>query len=360
MDLTRVTTPALVLEHGRLVANADGMKARAEGLGVSLRPHLKTVKSTEIAALATTGAGAAVSTLREVSYFGLQGPAGLVLAVCVTADKLDRCARFVDGGVDLTLLTDDLEVARAIAAHPSPLKALVEVDCGAGRTGLWADDPALIEVAGALGDRCRGVLTHAGQSYGAVGEDAIAKVAEDERRSVVAAAQNLRDAGLPCDIVSMGSTPTAVHARSAEGATELRPGVYLFMDVFQAAIGCCTLDDIALSVLATVIGRHGHRAVLDAGALALSKDRSTAHTPVDVGYGVVCDLAGVPMPGPVVVDDVHQEHGIIRHAPAGLRTGDRVRILPNHACTTAAAHEAYHVVDGGLDIVDTYGRCNGW
>ncbi|MEN0061548.1 MAG: alanine racemase, partial [Myxococcota bacterium] len=217
-----------------------------------------------------------------------------------------------------------------------------------------------VAVAEALGDRCDGVLTHAGQSYGAVGATAIAAIAEEERQSIVAAAARLRERGLPCAMVSLGSTPTAVHAERASGATEMRPGVYLFMDLFQAAIGCCEQDDIALTVISTVISRRGDRVVLDAGGLALSKDRSTAHSPVDAGYGVVCDLEGHPFAGAIHVDDVHQEHGLIDRAPSTLNVGDRVRILPNHACMTAAAHGHYHVVEGGTAIVDRYERCNGW
>jgi len=363
LDLGTVTTPSLVLERARLVANAHAMRRRAAELGVALRPHLKTVKSEAIAQIATTGAGGTVSTLREAAYFAEHGLTDLVLAVCVTADRLDRCAELVERGTRLTVITDDVEVARAIAAHPVMIPALVEVDSGGARTGVRPDDPELIEVAEGLGDRLRGVLTHAGHSYEAAGAEAIARIAEDERRAVVGAAERLRSAGLRCDVVSLGSTPTAVHAASAAGATEMRPGVYLLMDLFQAAIGCCRLDDIAISVLSTVISRRGDRALIDAGALALSKDRSTAHSPVDSGYGLVCDLDGAPLVGsgrPVIVSDVHQEHGFVDDAPRGLRVGDRVRVLPNHACMTAAAYDGYHVVDGSLATVDRYGRCNGW
>ena len=359
MELTTVTTPSLVVERSRLQANAAAMKQRAELLGVTLRPHLKTVKSARIAEIAMTGGGATVSTLREARYFASHGVDDLVLAVTITPDKLDRCAVLAEQGIALTLLTDDLEVASAIAAHPSPLRALVEVDSGGARSGVSPEGSDLLAVAGALGERCGGVLTHAGHSYDAVGAEAIARVAEDERMTVVRAAERLRNEGFGCEVVSLGSTPTAVHARSAAGATEMRPGVYLFMDLFQAAIGCCTMDDIALSVLCTVISRRGDRALLDAGGLALSKDRSTAHSPRDSAYGVVCDLDGVPIPG-VVVDDVHQEHGFIRHAPSQLRVGQRVRVLVNHACMTAAAHDAYNVVDGDTVVVDRWERCNGW
>lgn len=358
MDLSEVPTPALVVDRSKLLANARSMQTRADRLGVVLRPHLKTVKSAAIAALATEGP-ATVSTLREAEYFADHGFTDLVWAVCVTPDKLDRAARLVAQGIDLVLITDDVEVAKAIAVHPGGLRALVEVDSGGARTGLRPDDEALVAVGRALGDRCAGVLTHAGHSYGAVGAEAIARIAEDERRAVVAAATRLREASVPCERVSLGSTPTAVHARDATGATEMRPGVYLFMDLFQAAIGCCTLDDIAMSVITTVTSRRGDRAVVDAGGLALSKDRSTRGSPADAGYGLVVAIDG-SRGDRVVIDDVHQEHGLIAQAPASWRVGDRLRILPNHACMTAAAHDAYYVVDGGREVVDRYTRCNGW
>ncbi|MEN0068502.1 MAG: alanine racemase, partial [Myxococcota bacterium] len=136
MDLTEVATPSLVLDRGRLLRNAQAMKDRAARLGVALRPHLKTVKSAAVARLAMTGAGATVSTLREASYFADHGVTDLVLAVCTTPDKLDRAAALMDAGVRLRLLTDDVTVARAIAAHPSGITALVEVDSGGARTGL--------------------------------------------------------------------------------------------------------------------------------------------------------------------------------------------------------------------------------
>jgi D-serine deaminase-like pyridoxal phosphate-dependent protein len=135
--------------------------------------------------------------------------------------------------------------------------------------------------------------------------------------------------------------------------------VYVFGDLFQASIGSCAVDDIALTVLSTVISsRGGGRAVIDAGGLALSKDRSTAATE-DAGYGRVCDLHGRPL-GEAVVVDVHQEHGEVRGLPEDLPVGTRVRVLPNHACMTAAAHPGYHVVDGGLDVLARWSRINGW
>jgi D-serine deaminase-like pyridoxal phosphate-dependent protein len=174
---------------------------------------------------------------------------------------------------------------------------------------------------------------------------------------VVTAAQRLRDAGHDCPGVSVGSTPTMSSANDLTGVTEARPGVYMFMDLYQAGLGVCTVDDIAISVLATVIGHRSDGAIVDAGALALSLDRSTSFQEIDRGLGLVCDLDCAPLGG-LVVDRVTQEHGVIlggRHLPLG----SRVRILPNHACITAAAHDHYRVVDDGT-VIDRWDRITGW
>jgi D-serine deaminase-like pyridoxal phosphate-dependent protein len=166
-------------------------------------------------------------------------------------------------------------------------------------------------------------------------------------------------------VVSVGSTPTAHFAAKLDGVTEVRAGVFVFFDLVMAGIGVCRVEDIALSVLATV---NGHRAdkgwtLIDAGWMALSRDRGTAKQPIDQGYGLVCDLDGRPIPD-LIVADAHQEHGIIVHRSGGkapaLPVGTRVRILPNHACATGAQHGAYHVVEGGAAVTAEWPRFGGW
>lgn len=209
-------------------------------------------------------------------------------------------------------------------------------------------------------------MTHAGQSYDARDPESMARIAEGERAGAAAAAEKLRAAGFACPIVSVGSTPTAIHARDLAGATEMRPGVYMFGDLFQAGIGSCGAGDIAVSVLASVIGhrRKDNAAILDAGALALSKDRSTERlADGDLGYGQVGDLEGRAFPGVTVVA-VSQEHGrASAKAPLPfdrLPIGGKVRIWPNHACITATGHDAYRVLDGGSEVVAIWDRCRGW
>jgi D-serine deaminase-like pyridoxal phosphate-dependent protein len=366
--LQDLQTPCLVLDKARLERNLARMSEAMRRRGVALRPHLKTAKSAEVARLATRGeaGGITVSTLAEAEYFVERGFRDVLVAAAQAPSKLDRAARLIERGATVTLITDHPDLARSIAGHAAPFRALVEIDSGDHRAGVDANGEEVLAVARALGGKLAGVMTHAGHSYDCRDVDAIKAVAEDERRAVVTAAERLRSAGLRCDVVSVGSTPTMTHAESLEGVTEGRPGVYMFQDLFQAAIGSCTRDDIAVTVLSSVIGVDGDegRFLVDAGALALSKDRSTQATEEDAGYGEVRDVSGNALEGNWTIARAWQEHGLAvpasRSSKPRIAIGDKVRIGPNHACITAAAHDRYFVVDGDTEVVATWDRVNGW
>lgn len=368
MRLEELDTPCLLLDRARLERNCAAMTARMREHGVRLRPHLKTAKSIDVARIALEGnfGGITVATLNEAEYFAAEGLSDILLSTCIVPDKLGRVEALVQHGAALTVVTDDPTVARELAARVRfPLDVLIEIDCGEHRTGITPEAPELIPIAQALdppkGLRLRGVLTHAGHAYRFQDPDTIRAIAEDERERAVAAAERLRGAGFEAPVVSVGSTPTAAYVEDATGVTEMRPGVYVFGDLFQAAIGSCNRSDVAVSVLATVISvdREDRRVVLDAGALALSKDRSTQTTARDAGYGEVVALDGTSLGG-LIVSEVHQEHGEVRTAREELRVGSRVRVLPNHACLTAAAHDRYHVLDEEGRVVASWPRTNGW
>jgi D-serine deaminase-like pyridoxal phosphate-dependent protein len=374
--LEEVPTPALLLDRSRLVANAQRMRQRATALGVRLRVHVKTLKSMEVAELAMDENRAiAVSTLHEARYFVERGLNDVCYAVCVPPDKLAQVVALMPRAPRFSMFIDSLEAAKALGRaaleHRVSLNAWIEIDSGEHRTGVAPDGAELIAIAEALDanphTRLVGVATHAGQAYACRDAEGARAVAELERSAIVAAAEAVRSRGIECPEVSMGSTPTALHAASLAGVTELRAGVYLAQDLFQAAVGSCAVEDIALSVLATVISRDParNRLVIDAGGLALSKDRSTAETASDAGYGLVVDITGAPTFGPLCVSNVHQEHGeIIGATPLPfdrLAIGARVRVLPNHACMTAAMYGSYYVLDGADTLVAArWPRTNGW
>ncbi|MBY0336796.1 MAG: alanine racemase [Acetobacteraceae bacterium] len=357
MTLDDLPTPCLVLDLGVLKRNLALMdRAMARHPGVVFRPHLKTAKSRAVAELAAPNHGPiTVSTLAEARHFAEGGWHDQIYAVGITPQKLDLVAAI---GPGVKVITDDPDVASAIAAHPAPIQTLIEVDVGEHRGGLSPDDPALLAVARNLGSKLAGVFTHAGHSYAGRSPAQMAAIAESERAGAVRAAEALRAAGHRVDIVSLGSSPTALHAEHLTGITEVRAGVYMFGDLFQAQLGTHPENDIAVTVLASVIGRRAGSVLLDAGAIALSKDRST-QAARDLGFGVMWDLDGKPGFGEAIVTRAYQEHGVVETA-APLKVGDKVRVAPNHTCLTAAAHERYHVVDGSREVIATWDRVNGW
>lgn len=377
MALDDLRTPCLLLDEAKLDRNLARLRERLAGLGVALRPHVKTAKCREVVerALGPGTAGVTVSTLAEAARCLDWGLHDLLYAVGIASGKLGEVVELRRRGADLAVILDSSAAARALAAEGArrgaALPALVEIDCDGHRAGLAPGDPALVEVGRLLhespGAELRGVMTHGGASYGCVGAAAIRAMAERERSAVVAARDRLRAAGLPCPVVSVGSTPTTTFGESFEGVTEVRAGVYMFHDLVMAGLGVCAVDDIALSVLAEVVGHQTAKgwAIVDAGWTALSRDRSTASQAVDQGYGVVCDLDGMPL-ADLVVRGVSQEHGVVACRDGGpldpdlLPIGRRLRILPNHACATAAQHDHYDVVHGGREVVARWERFGGW
>ena len=374
-DLAALQTPCLIVDEAKMTRSIEAMAAKARALGVTLRPHLKTAKSVDVARrLLTGGTGpATVSTLAEAEVFAAAGVADILYAVGIAPQKLDRVQAIRRRGCDLAVILDTLEQADAVAEASrragEAIPALIEIDSDGHRGGLKPADPMLVEVGRRLHDggaAMRGVVTHAGGSYDVVGPAGHEVFAEQERAAAVGAAEALRAAGLPCPVVSVGSTPTARAARDLTGVTELRAGVYVFFDLVMAGIEACAVEDIALSVLTTVIGRQADRGwlLVDAGWMALSRDRGTAGQAVDQGYGLVCDEAGQVLPDLIVIK-ANQEHGIVAPRPGApaidLPVGTRLRILPNHACATAAQHQAYHVLpaDPGAPLVE-WPRFGGW
>jgi len=376
--LAQLQTPCLLLDEIRMERNIVRLRDRLSRLGVRLRPHLKTPKCVEVArrVMDTPAGPATVSTLKEAEEFARHGVRDMLYAVGIAPNKLDRVASLRATGINLSVIVDSVEAARAVIATAratsDAIPVLIEIDSDGHRSGVEPKQTELLAEIGRLlhqgGATLMGVMTHAGGSYGCRGAAALEAAAERERAAAVACATVLREAGLPCPVVSVGSTPTAHFARDLTGVTEVRAGVFVFFDLFMAGLGVCELDDLALSVLATVISHRRDKGwiIVDAGWMAMSRDRSTAKQPVDQGYGLVCEAEGRPYTD-VVLTDTNQEHGIMavrsgssRELP-DLAIGDLVRVLPNHACATAAQYDRYHVIPKGSGVVSTtWTRFGGW
>ncbi len=371
--LNQLETPALILDSAKLERNLARMSAQVTHLGARLRPHVKTSKSVDVVrrAVAPGAGGITVSTLKEAEQFFAAGYRDILYAVGIALNKLDHVAALRARGCDLAIILDSLDAAHAVTdkahAHGTAFPALIEIDSDGHRAGVKPGDTRLIDIGRALGANLRGVMTHAGGSYDCKSVDEIRALAERERVAVVQCAQALHGAGLACNVVSVGSSPTATYAQSYDGVTEVRAGVYMFFDLFMAGIAVCAVDDIALSVLCSVIGHQPEKGwvITDAGWMALSRDRGTAAQKIDQGYGLVCDVQGNPLDD-LLVTSANQEHGIVARRNGGTLDGARfpigtlLRILPNHACATAAQHDGYHVVDGAGIVQARWPRFSGW
>ena len=373
MKLTTLTTPAALLDGTRLQHNIVRMQSRVSALGARLRPHVKTAKCVPVAELQLlAGAqGITVSTLKEAEVFFDAGVSDILYAVCIAPTKLAQARLLRERGCALTVVVDSVAAAQALVNTGHTFDVMIEIDTDGHRAGVMPDSELLLEVGRTLhegGAVLKGVMTHAGASYECRSEAALQAMAEQERSRCVRAAERLRAAGLPCPEVSVGSTPTALSAVHLNGVTEVRAGVYVFNDLVMHGVGVCGIDEIALSVLCTVIGHQQEKGwvLVDAGWMAMSRDLGTHDQAVDCGYGAICDEQGALING-LIMSGANQEHGILSwrdgRVDAGLATrwpvGTRLRVLPNHACATAAQFPHYDVLaaDGS---VQRWPRFYGW
>lgn len=373
MNLSDLPTPALVVALDRVRRNAGRIASLSRRFDVELRPHVKTHKCAEIARLQTEGFTGAltVSTLAEARWFAERGFADITYAVPIEPGKFGQVIELARTCQRLALITDDLEIPRQLdeAARRAEitLPLFLKVDCGYHRCGIEPHAPEALEIPRRINDAKNlsfaGILTHAGHSYHCASQEEVLAIARDERDLMLAFASTLRGQGIEVPTISVGSTPTICAVDHLEGVSEIRPGNYIFFDAFQSTLGSCRLDDCALTVLASVVHRdHARRkVVIDAGAIALSKDRGAVDLDPSCGYGHVLDLEGNELN--LRVDTVSQEHGQIRVEDEStferLRVGSRVRVLANHSCLTAAQHTHYNVLEGDK-IIDRWEIQHGW
>jgi D-serine deaminase-like pyridoxal phosphate-dependent protein len=369
-------TPVAVVDVSRMQRNIQRMQNQADRQGVRLRPHVKTTKCEQVvAAQVKAGAqGITVSTLKEAQAFFAQGITDILYAVAMAPTKLNQALELRRAGCSLTIVTDSVAGARAITdfcrTHGERFEVFIEIDSDHHRSGVRSDDPVLIEIARILhegGAVLKGVMTHAGESYKLNTLEALQEIAEIERSECVAAAQAIRSAGLQCQEVSVGSTPTALSAVHLDGVTELRAGVYVFFDLVMHNVGVCQLDELALSVLTTVIGHQPEKGwiITDSGWMAMSRDRGTQSQQCDFGYGLVCDAEGKLIDG-LQLRSANQEHGVASFEEGQkvdveqrFPIGTRLRILPNHACATGAQYPAYEALEEN-GAISHWSRLNGW
>ena len=359
MKIADVQTPAFLVDKNIVRRNCDRMREKAMASGVAFRPHAKTHKTIEIARMQHGGAigPITVSTLAEAEFYTDAGFRDITYAFPIAVAKLDRVAALAKRIDRLNILVDNAEVLRGLEAHGGAFDVFLKVDCGYHRAGVNPDDPESVRLAIGLANsravRFHGLLTHAGHSYNVKTVEEIRALAAEETAALTRF-RNLLPGELRATTRSIGSTPTASVVKRFSDCDEVRPGNYVFYDAFQATIGSCTREDVAVSVLATVVGSYPERneSIIDAGALAMSKDTGPNHIDPEFGYGIVESRNGAR----VHLVSLSQEHGKL---DAALPVGSQVRILPNHSCLTAAMYDIYHVMEGD-EVVDQWKPVRGW
>jgi D-serine deaminase-like pyridoxal phosphate-dependent protein len=345
--LDALPTPSVLVDLDVLERNVARMAARAREAGVRLRPHAKTHKCPEIGRLqrAAGAWGLSLAKVGEAEVFAAAGFDDLFVAYPVVGeDKGRRLLRLADRA-RLAVGVDSVEGAETLAtpfrSASRVLDVMLKVDVGYGRVGVVPERAveAASRIAGIRGLRLRGVFTHAGHAYMAKSKAGVERTARAEGERLAETAAALRAAGLPVDEVSVGSTPTAAASMRVPGVTEARPGNYVFHDASQVALGTCALEDCALTIVATVVSVPApDRAVVDAGSKTLSSDPLR---PVAGGHGQVLGRRSR-------IEKLSEEHGVIAVAEGeGFRVGERVAILPNHACVVANLHDRLVGTSGG-------------
>lgn len=350
VDSELLDTPAVLVDLDVLNRNIEAMADLARRRGLALRPHAKSHKSAYVAdlQLAAGASGLCLATVGEVEVMWGYGIGDLLLAYPVIgAKKLRRLAPIVDSGA-LTAVADSFDIAQGYSqlarSLGRELPVLLEIDSGMERAGVRPQDAGALaaEVARLPGLRVRGIMTHAGHTHQAVDQLGIERVARGEVRAMQQARESIEGQGIEVEVVSAGSTITAAYLSGDDGITEVRPGTYVYNDLRTLSRYACTFDQLAVSMVATVVSRAPGRATLNAGSKSITTSSADPY-----GYG---HLHNRPASGFGLLSE---EHGVLDLAPEDedLRIGDRVRILPIHVCVWMDLQSEIYGTRGGR-VVD--------
>ncbi|MBW1955372.1 MAG: alanine racemase [Deltaproteobacteria bacterium] len=349
-----IDTPALLIDLDVVERNLDRMQKKAESAGASLRPHVKAHKIPELARLQIQ-MGAKGITASKVSEAEVMADAGIddiFIANQVVAEKKIRRLAALSRKTDISVGLDSRDGAKILSemfsAEKETIDYLIEIDSGLARCGVKPGRPAVelfksIEHLPSL--RFRGIFTHAGQVYGSTNLGEVKAISRLESETMLRTERCFEDIHVHPDVVSVGSTPTMRVWEGCVSVNEIRPGNYIFLDAIQIALGVAKPQECALTVLATVTSRPASgRAVIDAGSKVFALDKGAHGKETTRGFGIVLGRKAV-------VDRLSEEHGILAlDTDEKLKINQRVRIIPNHACTVINLFDkAYAIRRGRVD-----------
>ena len=359
-SLLELETPHILLDQGRLQANIQLIQNIANTRGVNVRPHIKTHKCLELARqqIMAGAVGITASKVDEALVFINNGIRSVTVAYpLVVASKLDRLiAAALAHDVDLRLIVDSpagvVAIAKTAEKHQKQISIFLKIDVGLHRCGLAEDDPSLVELVQKIVQEPAlnflGLLSHAGHTYGAEDADAARKIAQEECEILMRIQKNLESVGIEVSEVSVGSTPGTLASDSYDGITEIRPGNYVFMDRMPLRLKLIELNQIALSVLATVVSQNSDYFIIDAGSKTLSSDKGAHGMSGMEGFGLAYPAERFEDKDyEMIVAKLSEEHGFVIRKDFDLEIGAKLRLIPNHACVVANLLDTYTVLNDG-------------
>lgn len=355
MNKFELDTPSLLIDFNKLENNIAVMQKIADNNGVKLRPHTKTHKTPYIAHMQQRAGsrGITVAKLGEAEVMNAAGIDDILVAFPLQgAAKMERLLRLAERA-HMRVSLDSIKVAQDIsdAASQRGLKIpfYVEVDPGLHRVGLpprEATRDFVRQVTKLPGIEFIGLLTHAGQVHSVKTLEEVMAVGKSEGEQMVETAEMIRADGIAVQEVSVGSTPTARFAAQVQGVTEIRPGTYVFYDTMQVNKFACAWDDCAQTVLLTVVAKHPDRLIFDGGSKTLTSDRGPG------GAATFGTVVGFPN---LEIYALSEEHAHVRIAGKGAlpHIGDKVRVIPNHACAVMNLHNQF-VATRGDEVIGSF------
>lgn len=351
-------TPFISLDLNCIKQNIDRMQAKADEAGLILRPHAKTHKSVNIARMQIeAGArGLTVAKPEEAITFIKNNISPIMICYPVISDTkiIDLLTIADQYNAEILFVLDSLYgfniLNQSALTTGKTIKTYIEIDVGLKRCGLPPDSETLLNLAQQIHNTgnltLTGLTSHAGQSYSAGNKIKARIIAEQERTILLNVKEKLEQAGIAITELCVGSTPTLWAQQNFENLTEIKPGNYIFNDLTQKNIGVANWNNLALSVITTVVSSNDNYLIVDAGSKTLTSDAGAHGTQGVSGYGLTFKEDALPDDTTgLLVEKLSEEHGWIRHNGNPVPLGTRLRIYPNHACPVVNLFDKLHIYE---------------
>jgi D-serine deaminase-like pyridoxal phosphate-dependent protein len=344
-EIVSVDTPRVLVDYDVLLSNIHMVHGYAGRYRVDVRPHVKSHKSLDIAGIQLDegAAGLTAAKVDEAAVFFSTAAKSFTLAYpLIEQNKIHRILSSTrQYQLDMNLIVDSEEGYEAISLMCERLdvkvKIYIKIDVGLKRCGLAPEDPRILHIARKiLSDshmEFAGLLSHAGHVYRAKDIEEVINIAKNELTLLFRVRKLLLDYDIETRKISIGSTPSLLTGIDLQGVSEIRPGNYVFMDRITWKLGLIAPEQIALTVMSTLVSKNKNHYIIDAGSKVLSSDTGAYGSKILEGYGLAYPAEKFLEENyRMKIISLSEEHGFIARPAFDLPLGMKIRIIPNHAC----------------------------